>query len=242
MRELNEYLKIDLGVYGPMTNTPCWIATAAMLAASVASSIIGGASSRKAAQKAARENAYRKNAENAWYQKEYNTDYIDTKAGQNLLRKAQDIQDKYIKKAQGSAAVTGGTDAAVANAKETANKVMGDTIADIASQDTSRKQKVADKHIDNVRELSNEAQQIEQSKADATSLAAQNMSNAFMSAAVTRMGSQSGSGNSVTVNNISGSTPSVDNTNVNTGVVTGASSAPTIEDAVGVSKKKLQWL
>lgn len=243
MREYNSITRYPLGLSQQWAGKPCWIATAAMLAASVASSIIGGAKSRKAAQKAQRENAYRKNAEKAWYEKEYNTDYLDTKAGQNLMRKAQDVQDRYVKKAQGAAAVTGGTDASVATAKEQANRVMGDTFADIASQDTSRKQKVADKHIDNVRELSNESQQIELSKAQATNEAAQGMSNALMSAAVTRMGSQPTKGNSQTVNVIASPSNGGDNTNVYATTPQGnVSGIPSLEDAVGETKKKVRYL
>lgn len=241
MREINQYVAHQAGVSQLWEGVPCWVATAAMLAASAASSIIGGATAKKAAKKAARENAYRTNAEDAWYRREYNTDYIDTKAGQNLLRKAQDIQDKYIKKAQGSAAVTGGTEASVAAAKESANKVMGDTIADIASSDTSRKKQVADKHIDNVRELSQERQVIEQSKAEATSNAAQNMSNALMSAAVTRMGSQPTNAKSVTTNGLGTAGAGVDATDINTNPNV-AASTPSLEDAVMQSRKKVRYL
>ena len=66
----------------PVLGVRCeWIATAAMLAGGVASSIFGGAKARREAKKAERERKYRAAAEKAWYDKEYNTDYIDTKAG-----------------------------------------------------------------------------------------------------------------------------------------------------------------
>ena len=91
-----------------------WIATAAMLAGSVASSLFGANKAKKAARKAQKENTYRSNAEKAWYDKNYNTDYLDTKAGQNLMRRAQEVQNEYIRKADGAAAVGGGTAASVA--------------------------------------------------------------------------------------------------------------------------------
>ena len=84
-----------------------WIATAAMLAGSVASSLFGANKAKKAARKAQKENTYRSNAEKAWFDKEYNTDYLDTKAGQNLMRRAQEVQNEYIRKADGAAAVGG---------------------------------------------------------------------------------------------------------------------------------------
>ena len=188
-----------------------WIATAAMLAGSVASSLIGGASARKAAKKAQAENTYRSNAEKAWYDKEYNTDYLDTKAGQNLMRRAQEVQDNYVRKADGAAAVGGGTAASVAQAKESANKAMGDTIANVAAQDTSRKQQVSDQHRSNLNQLSRERQQIAESTAQNTSNAAQNMSNALMTAGVNQLGSQLEGGKSLNASTSGKTASSSDN-------------------------------
>ena len=191
-----------------------WIATAAMLAGSVASSLFGANKAKKAARKAQKENTYRSNAEKAWYEKNYNTDYLDTKAGQNLMRRAQEVQNEYIRKADGAAAVGGGTAASVAMAKEAANKAMGDTIANVAAQDTARKQHVADVHLQNTQQLSRERQQIEQQKAQATSDAAQNMSNALMSAGVNQLGSQLEGTKSLNGSKLGNQTPTLDNRNV----------------------------
>ena len=187
-----------------------WIATAAMLAGSVASSLFGANKAKKAARKAQKENTYRSNAEKAWYDKEYNTDYLDTKAGKNLMRRAQEVQNEYIRKADGAAAVGGGTAASVAMAKEAANKAMGDTIANVAAQDTARKQHVADAHLQNTQQLSRERQQIEQQKAQATSDAAQNMSNALMSAGVNQLGSQLEGTKALNNSKLGNNTPSID--------------------------------
>lgn len=187
-----------------------WILGAASLALGVGSSLFGANKAKKAARRAQAENTYRSNAEKAWYDKEYNTDYLDTKAGQNLMRRAQDVQNEYIRKADGAAAVGGGTAASVAQAKETANKTMGDTIANVAAQDTSRKQHVADAHMQNQMNLSRERQQIEQQKAQATSDAAQNMSNAMMSAGVNQLGSQLEGSKTLNSNKLGNSTPSID--------------------------------
>ena len=67
---------------------------------------------------------------------------------------------------------------------------MGDTIANIAAQDTSRKQHVEDVHLQNTHQLSRERQQIEQQKAQATSDAAQNASNALFNFGVNQLGSE----------------------------------------------------
>lgn len=223
-----------------------WIATAAMLAGSVVSSLISGNKAKEQANKAAKERTRRENEEKAWYDKQYNMDYLDTKAGQNLMRKAQEVQDNYIRKADGAAAVGGGTAASVAMAKEQANKAMGDTIANVAAQDTARKQQVADQHQSNLSQQSKEREAAYQQTAANTSAAGQNMSNALMTAAVnsagtggkTLAGSQPNAANSQIANTIPTNNTPVGNTDVPQGGV----SVPSLEDAVGASKAKVRYM
>ena len=199
-----------------------WVLGAASLALGIGSSLFGANKAKKAARRAQAENQYRTNAEKAWYDKNYNTDYLDTKAGQNLMRRAQEVQDEYIRKADGAAAVGGGTAASVAQAKESANKAMGDTIANIAAQDTSRKQHVEDAHLQNTQQLSRERQQIEQQKAQATSDAAQNASNALFNFGVNQLGSELEGAKLKNNSKLANSTPTLDNKNV-TDISTGLS-------------------
>lgn len=191
-----------------------WVLGAASLALGIGSSLFGANKAKKAARRAQAENQYRTNAEKAWYDKNYNTDYLDTKAGQNLMRRAQEVQDEYIRKADGAAAVGGGTAASVAQAKESANKAMGDTIANIAAQDTSRKQHVEDAHLANTQQLSRERQQIEQQKAQNTSDAAQNASNALFNFGVNQLGSELEGAKTQNNSKLANSTPTLDNKNV----------------------------
>lgn len=165
------------------TQRCAWILAAASLAGSIASSLFGGAAARRARKKAAQERNYRANEEKAWYDRAYNTDYLDTKAGQNLLRKAQEVGNEYVKRADGAAAVGGATASSVAQAKESANNAMSNTIANIAASDTSRKQQVDDNHHNNVIAQSREREQAYNEQAAQTTSAAQNMSNALMTAA-----------------------------------------------------------
>ena len=199
-----------------------WVLGAASLALGIGSSLFGANKAKKAARRAQAENQYRTNAEKAWYDKNYNTDYLDTKAGQNLMRRAQEVQDEYIRNADGAAAVGGGTAASVAQAKESANKAMGDTIANIAAQDTSRKQHVEDAHLANTQQLSRERQQIEQQKAQATSDAAQNASNALSNFGVNQLGSELEGTKLQNNSKLANSTPTLDNKNV-TDISTGLS-------------------
>lgn len=197
-----------------LTDKKEWILGAAALAGGVASSLFGANKAKKAARRAQAENTYRTNAEKAWYDKNYNTDYLDTKAGQNLMRRAKEVQDEYVRKADGAAAVGGGTAASVAMAKEAANKAMGDTIANVAAQDTARKQHVEDAHLQNTQQLSRERQQIEQQKAHNTSDAAQNASNAMFNFGVNQLGSELEGAKAVKSNTLDSNGSGSDNTNV----------------------------
>lgn len=197
-----------------LTDKKEWILGAAALAGGVASSLFGANKAKKAARRAQAENTYRTNAEKAWYDKNYNTDYLDTKAGQNLMRRAKEVQDEYVRKADGAAAVGGGTAASVAMAKEAANKAMGDTIANVAAQDTARKQHVEDAHLQNTQQLSRERQQIEQQKAQATSDAAQNASNAMFNFGVNQLGSELESTKAMKTSTLGSNESGSDNTNV----------------------------
>lgn len=106
------------------------------------------------------------------------------------MRRAQEVQDSYVRKADGAAAVGGGTAAATAMAKEAANRTMGDTIANIGAKDTARKQQVADVHFQHQVGQSQEREQAAMQTAQNTSEAAQNMSNALFKAGMNQLGSE----------------------------------------------------
>jgi hypothetical protein len=55
-----------------------------------------------------------------------------------MIRLAKDYADRNWRKAQGAAAVGGGTDAATAMAKESGNRMVGDTVAHMSAMDTAR--------------------------------------------------------------------------------------------------------
>lgn len=173
---------------------PHWIAAAASLAAGVGSSIFGAAKALQEQKRQRQALARKESKEKAWYDKTYNTDYLDTKAGQNLLRRAQEVQDSYIRKADGASAVGGGTAASLAMAKEAANRTMGNTIATIGAQDTARKQQVEDSHIQNQMNIEDQKGNMAHEAAVNTTTAAQNMSNAMMSAASLVDGGKKGNG------------------------------------------------
>ena len=133
------------GVTG--VNSPkLWIVSAIGAGVGLASSLIGGAKAAKAAREAERRQRAQEAKEEAWYNRRYNEDYVDTAAGQNLVRRAKEMALDATKRAAGAQAVAGGTDAATQQAKDAGNKMVGDTIANIAATDQQRKAQVDAAH------------------------------------------------------------------------------------------------
>ena len=163
----------------------------ALAAASVASSLFGGAKSASAAKKAEQEQKARENAENAWYQRRYNENYADTAAGKAMINEAKEYARENWKKASGAAAVTGGTDAATAQAKEAGNKMVADTVRNMAAQDTARKDSVDAQHMKMQDNFAQDRIALQQQRADNIANTASGVSNGLMSAA-TAMGGNSG--------------------------------------------------
>ena len=158
-----------------------WVSEA-LAGAGLLTSVIGGFSSSAAARKAEAKQRAMEAKENAWYNRRYNEDYLDTASGQNIVRRAHQMYDKTIKRAAGAKAVAGGTDASVAQAKEQANAAMGDTIANIAAADTQRKANVDNLHMQNEQKFGQMDIARENQRAANITSAAQQASNALISA------------------------------------------------------------
>lgn len=165
------------------TSEKRWIASAIGAGIGAVSSLLGGLSASSAAREAERRQRYQEAKENAWYTRRYNEDYADTAAGQNLIRKAKDFARENWKKAAGAQAVAGGTDAATAQAKEAGNKMVGDTIANMAATDQARKDNVDNMHRQAEQRFAEMDMAREAQRAQNISNAAQNASNAIMQGA-----------------------------------------------------------
>ena len=191
------YINRDLGGIEGRRENPQWIATALGVAGGLASSLIGGNAAEQAAREAERRQRALENKENAWYTRRYNEDYLDTAAGQNLVRRAKDYARENWKKAAGAQAVAGGTDAATAMAKEAGNRMVGDTIANIAAADSQRKANVDAQHRQAERSFAKMDMQRANQRAANITNSAQNASNAMMNAgaAIDNTGNLAGGSN-----------------------------------------------
>lgn len=159
-----------------------------MAGASLASSIFGGAKSAKANREAQRKLAAERATVEAERRRRMNEDYLDTAAGQNLLRIARDERDRMWKREAGAAAVAGGTDAAKAMAKEQGNRMIGDTVAGIAVQDSQRKDSVDAAYRSEIARLNQQDRANDEARGQAIAQAASGASSALMQGALSTFG------------------------------------------------------
>ena len=178
------YLKrLNRGIDGVFPMRREWVGTAIGAGLSVASSLLGGMAASSAARKAERRQREREAEEDAWYNRRYNEDYADTAAGQNLIRRAEEYAKENWRKAAGAQAVAGGTDAATQAAKDAGNKMIGDTIANIAATDEARKAEVDNMHRASLDSFAQMDMNRESQRAQNITDAAGSASNALMQGA-----------------------------------------------------------
>ena len=174
---------LGMGINPYLSSRKEWIATALSVGAGLASSLFGGMKASEAAKEAAKQQRLAENKEHAWYSRRYNEDYLDTAAGQNLVRRAKDFARENWRKARGAQVVGGASDASAQMAKDAGNTMVGDTIANIAAVDAEKKAQTDQIHMQNEQNFTQQNIQREQQKAQNVSNAAGQASNALMSAA-----------------------------------------------------------
>lgn len=159
-----------------------WVQLAAA-AVGIGASLLGGLSAKRKAQKARARQAKRERQEQAYYERAYNQNYLDTKAGRAAITEARDYIQQQNAKTEGTAAVTGASSSATAAAKSSGNKVMSDTMRQIAAQDTARKTRLDEQHQSRQDAYTNTDVARYDQEAQNVTTAAQNASNAMLSAA-----------------------------------------------------------
>lgn len=195
-----------------------WVQTA-MMAAGLGVSLLGGVSSASAARRAERLRKEQDAKNESLYNRRYNESYIDTAAGRNAIRQATDYAKTMNKRAEGAAAVTGGTDAAVAQTKEAGNRMVSDTMGNLASQDTARQENAENTYLRQQENSTSQQMAINQQKAEAISQVAGGASNALIQGA-------SLLGNTVNLNNAGEAAQIEYNKQVNTNPDTIPSTTP----------------
>lgn len=153
-------------------------------AGSVASSLIGGAQAKRAAEKANKELADQRQKNEDWYRRRYNEDYTQSAEAQAAMTKARELAREQMQAARGTAAVMGGTEAGIAAQQQAANKMLADTMSNIAQNATARKDAVESQYLQNEAALSQQQQGVYNQQAANSTAAA----NAGMQAGMSLLG------------------------------------------------------
>ena len=145
---------------------------------SAVAGIVGGNATRKAANRNQRLIQEAENESKAWYDKQYNANFLDRADARAAINQTREILNDRYKQAEASAAVTGATEESIARQKRDANEALAEVTSNIAER--------ADAYKDAVR-ANYEAQQdaimqqkigINNQKAAATAQAAQGLADA----------------------------------------------------------------
>lgn len=93
----------------------------------------------------------------SWYNKEYYTDYTKRPDSQNLLKKLKETTDTNNKRNEMTAAITGATDESVQVSKNANNKVVSDTMGNLAAMGAKYKDNVMRTYMGRKDNLSRQA-------------------------------------------------------------------------------------
>lgn len=135
----------------------------------LASGVYGMFKSASAAkeQKKALENATSR--ENAWYNRNYYQNYLDSSESQAAIKRVEDSLKRHNQIAQGTAAVTGATPESVLAEQENSQKLMSDTVASLAARGDEKKSRIDMVHQQNMNNI--DAQRIAQMQTSETGAA-----------------------------------------------------------------------
>lgn len=144
---------------------------------SLGTTIAGLVGSKKQNDKAQAELDRRRQENQQWYNRKMNEDYMMRSDVQNVLRKQRELLQEQMRTARATNIVAGGTDESLALQQAQANKTLGDTMADIASNASAYKDNVEQKYRTAETGLSEQQQQIHNNRAAAITQAASQAAN-----------------------------------------------------------------
>lgn len=148
---------------------------------SAVAGIVGGNATRKAAKRNQRLLDEAENESKAWYDKEYNANFLDRADARAAITKTRDLLNERYKAAEGAAAVTGATEESIARQKAAANETLADVTSTIAEQADAYKQQVRANYEAQQDAFLQQKLGVNNQKAQATVQAAQGVANAAQS-------------------------------------------------------------
>lgn len=137
-------------------------------AVGLAANLYGGIKAGNAMQQIRDSLVHQQEANRDWYDRRYNEDSTQRADAQRVLNKAEEIFRQRNQQQQGSAAVMGSTDEAVASSKAANANALADAVSkiDVASQ--SRKDGIEDKYMSTDRSIQNQINDMDMKMAQNT--------------------------------------------------------------------------
>jgi hypothetical protein len=140
--------------------------------------IVGGNATRKAANRNARLLEEAENEAKAWYDKEYNANFLDRSDARASIAKTREILNERYKQAEGAAAVTGATEESIARQKAAANQTLADVTSNIAERADAYKDAVRANYESQQADFLAKKTAVNNQKAQATAQAASGLASA----------------------------------------------------------------
>lgn len=107
-----------------------------------AAGIIGGNATRKAAQRNERLLKEQEDRQKAWYDKQYNSNFLDRSDARAAINKTRELLSERYRSAEGAAAVAGATAESVAQQKAAANETLAEMTSNLAERADAYKEGV----------------------------------------------------------------------------------------------------
>lgn len=142
-----------------------------------AGAVFGGISASKANKKMKRNIEDQRKKNQDWYDQRYNEDATQRADAQRVLSQTQDMLKRQTDAAAGSAAVGGGTDESVAQAKAQANDTLGNVMSNINAEADARKDEIERTYQDHDNAYMEQLNNLEQKKADNITKSVQGVTN-----------------------------------------------------------------
>ena len=130
----------------------------------LASSLYGAQKSAKAAEEQENELAKQRAANEAWYNRNYYQDYLNTVEAQNALKRVRNAWEERTREARARQAITGGTPEQAQAVAEAGGEAMSETVGNLAAQGQQNKAAIDAQKLAMDTNLSQQAAQIAENR------------------------------------------------------------------------------
>lgn len=121
----------------------------------LAGGIAGGIKSANAARKQQQLISEQEAKNEAWYNRNYYQNYLDSSEARAAIKRVEDTMKKRNQEAQATAAVTGATPESVMAQQENDQKLMSDTIGNLAARSDAKKERIDSINQQNQQNIAN---------------------------------------------------------------------------------------